>query len=89
MGGPVDRAARLDRRRRRQHYRRRRRDLLQDVLTAIVLMILALSLTPGLGMIAIFEAAVGLTLVVSVVVKRRLRKRPPAARRTARRASST
>jgi hypothetical protein len=86
---PMDRAVRLARRRRLQHLRRRRRDLLEDLLTAIVLVGFALSLTPGLGVIAILAVPVALALVGTVVVERRRRRLPPAPPRATRRASRT
>jgi hypothetical protein len=73
----------LERRRRISHFRRRRRDLLVDSALAIVLMVLALILTPGLGVLAIIEIPVALALVGTVVGERRIRKRQP---RTTRRA---
>ena len=77
----VDRAARLERRRRVLHLRRRRRDLLEDSVAALVLMIVAVIITPGLGMLAILEVPVALALIGTVVAERRIRRRRyPAAR---------
>jgi hypothetical protein len=80
----VDRAATLERRRRISHFRLRRRDLLGDAALAIVLMVLALILTPGLGVLAIIEIPVALALVGTVVGERRIRKRRPRVPRTTR-----
>ena len=71
----VERAARLERRRRVLHLRRRRRDLLEDSVAALVLMIFAIIITPGLGMLAILEVPVALVLVGTVVAERRIRRR--------------
>jgi Sec-independent protein secretion pathway component TatC len=57
------------------HYRRRRRDLLEDFGAALVLMIFAIILTPGLGMLALLEIPVALVVIGSVIAERRMRKR--------------
>jgi hypothetical protein len=57
------------------HFRRRRRDLLEDCVAGLVLMIFAIVLTPGLGMLALLEIPVGLAVIGSVVAERRIRKR--------------
>jgi hypothetical protein len=80
----LDHAVRIDRRRRLQHLQRLRRDFLMDALVAIVLVIFALSMTSGLGVMAILEVPVALALIASAVVDRRRRRRRPTARRTAR-----
>jgi Flp pilus assembly protein TadB len=72
---PADRAARAERRRREQHLRRRRRDLLEDVVIAIVLTIVALIWTAGLGVIAIVAVPVACAVIGSFLVERWLRKR--------------
>jgi hypothetical protein len=69
------RDARLERRRREQHMRRRRRDLLEDFGIAVVLMIVALTWTAGLGVIALIEIPVGAAVIGSLVLERRWRKR--------------
>jgi Flp pilus assembly protein TadB len=76
-----DRAIRLERRRRVMHFRRRRRDVLEDCAGALVLMIFAIIVTPGLGMLAILAVPVALVLVGTVVAERRLRRRRLEARR--------
>ena len=78
----VDRAATLERRRRISHFRRRRRDLLGDAVLAVVLVVLALILTPGLGVLAVIEIPVALALAGTVVGERRIRKRRPGVLRT-------
>lgn len=71
----IDRATRLERRRRVLHMRRRRRDLLEDLGAGLVLMVFALIVTPGLGMLAIIEFPVALVLIATVVMDRRRRRR--------------
>ena len=61
--------------------RRRRRDLLEDAVVAFVLMIFALILTPGLGVLAIVEVPLALALILTVLAERRIRGRRPASRR--------
>jgi hypothetical protein len=79
----------LERRRRIRHFRRRRRDLIVDAALAIVLMVLALILTPGLGVLAIIEIPVALALIGTVLAERRIRKRERATSRTTTRAGRT
>jgi hypothetical protein len=57
------------------HFRRRRRDLLEDGVAGLVVMIFAIVLTPGLGMLALLEIPVALAVIGSVVAERRIRKR--------------
>ncbi|HWF33841.1 MAG TPA: hypothetical protein VG295_00665 [Solirubrobacteraceae bacterium] len=57
------------------HFRRRRRDLLEDCVAGLVLMIFAIILTPGLGMLAILEVPVALIVIGTVVAERRIRRR--------------
>jgi hypothetical protein len=72
---PVHQNARLERRWRERHLRRRRRDLLADVAIAIVLMIVILIWTAGLGVIALIEIPVGGLIIGSFVFERRMRRR--------------
>jgi Na+-translocating ferredoxin:NAD+ oxidoreductase RnfD subunit len=72
---PADRATRTERRRREQHLRRRRRDLLEDVAIAILLTIVALIWTAGLGVIALIAVPIAGALIGSFLVERALRKR--------------
>ncbi|MDQ6807667.1 MAG: hypothetical protein M3065_22575 [Actinomycetota bacterium] len=81
----AQRAARIERRRRVVHFRRRRRDLLEDCGAALVLMIFAIILTPGLGMLALLEIPVALAVIGSVIAERRFRKRRREAGRAPRR----
>ncbi len=69
--------AALERRRRQRLLARRRRDLLEDAVAAIVLTIVAITLTAGLGVIALIEVPVVLALVVSYVRDRRRRRSGP------------
>lgn len=82
----VDRAVRIERRRRVQHLRRRRRDLLEDVAMAVVLTIVVMILTAGLGVVAIIEVPVAVAVLGSVLMEREIRKRR-IAHRSARRPS--
>jgi hypothetical protein len=79
----VERAIRLERRRRVLHFRRRRRDLLEDFGAALALMIFAIIITPGLGMLALLAVPVALVLVGTVIAERRIRKRRRATREIA------
>ena len=51
------------------------RSTMWTLLTALVLMIVAIILTPGLGMLALLEIPVALLVIGSVVAERRYRKR--------------
>lgn len=64
----------LERGRRRRHFARRRRDLLEDAVAAFVLTILTITITAGLGVIALFEVPAALLLSVSYVLDRRARR---------------
>jgi Flp pilus assembly protein TadB len=66
--------AALQRRRQQRLLARRRRDLLEDVVAAIVLTIVAITLTAGLGVIALIEVPVVLALVISYLRDRRRRR---------------
>lgn len=82
MASDADRAARIERRRRLTHIRRRRRDLLEDCVLAIVVLVFALIVTPGLGVLALIEVPVALGLIGTVLVERRIRKKRQASRRS-------
>ncbi len=84
-GSPAARAARTERQRRAQQLRLRRRDLLVDVGIGFLLMIVALILTSGLGVIALIAIPVTVGLIASVVVERRRRNGPRRPRRATRR----
>ncbi len=64
-----------ERARRQRHLRRLRRDLLVDVTSALVLMIVVLSLTAGLGVVLLLEVPVAGLLTLSFVLERRRRSR--------------
>jgi Flp pilus assembly protein TadB len=68
-------AAASERRRRERHFARRRRDLLEDIGAALVLTVLMLSLTAGLGVIALVELAGTLALTACYVLERRKRRK--------------
>ncbi len=57
------------------HLRARRRDLFQDLTAALVVFLVIMTATPGLGVVAIFEAPVVFALVAAVVIRRVLRHR--------------
>ena len=73
--------ARSEHRRRERHFRRRRRDLLEDALLGLVLAIVLISLTAGLGVLALIVLPVGLALIAAPVMVRlwrwRKARRPP------------
>lgn len=74
----VDRSAvarRAERRRRERHFRRRRRDLLEDATAALVVAILLLTVTSGLGVLALLEIPLAAILIGSSVLERRARRR--------------
>ena len=75
--------AALRRRRQQRLLARRRRDLLEDCVAAFVLTIVAITLTAGLGVIALIEVPVVLALVISYVRDRRRRRNALAQRRRA------
>jgi hypothetical protein len=73
---PVRKAPRsTERRRREQHFRRRRRDLLADAVLALLLAIVLMSLTAGLGILLLMVLPVGAGLVAYRVIQRRLARR--------------
>jgi hypothetical protein len=67
--------ATLERRRRERHLQRRRRDLLVDCAVALLLMIVALVLTAGLGVIALLDIPVIGVLIGSLALERWMRSR--------------
>ena len=71
----VRRAATIERRRRQRHFARRRRDLLEDCVVAAVLAILIVSVTAGLGVVALMEIPLGAALIGSFVAERVIRRR--------------
>jgi hypothetical protein len=75
-----------ERRRREQHYRLRRRDLLEDLGAGLLVTILLLMLTAGLGVLALLDLALLALLVASGVVERRRRRTGRNALRQRRRA---
>jgi hypothetical protein len=64
-----------ERRRRERHYRLRRRDLLEDVGAGLLVTVLLLMLTAGLGVLALLDLALLCLLVASGVVERRRERR--------------
>jgi hypothetical protein len=65
----------LDHRRRSQHFARRRRDLLEDTAAALLLTLLTVTLTTGLGVVVLIELPVALALIVSYLLDRRRHRR--------------
>jgi 4-hydroxybenzoate polyprenyltransferase len=66
---------RAERRRRERHFARRRRDLLEDMGLAVVFSLILITLTAGLGVIALLELPVSAALVASVLIPRIRRRR--------------
>jgi hypothetical protein len=64
-----------ERRRRERHYRLRRRDLLEDVGAGLLVTVLLLMLTAGLGVLALLDLALLGVLVASGLIERRRRRR--------------
>ncbi len=64
-----------ERARRQRHLRRLRRDLLVDLGAAVVLMIVVLSLTAGLGVVLLLELPVAGVIIASFALERRRRRR--------------
>lgn len=60
-----------ERRRREQHYRLRRRDLLEDFGAGLLVTVLLIMLTAGLGVLALLDLALLGLLTASGVVERR------------------
>jgi hypothetical protein len=71
----VSRAARLERLRRERHLRRLRRDLLMDFALGSLLTILIISVTAGLGVVALLEIPVAGAVIGSFAVERAARRR--------------
>lgn len=65
----------LDRRRRSQHFARLRRDLLEDTAAALLVVLLTITFTSGLGVIAVIELPLALALIVSYLLERRTHRR--------------
>jgi hypothetical protein len=63
-----------ERRRRERHFRRRRRDLIEDVAIAFSLTIVLLSVTAGLGVLALLELPIAGLVAASIIVERRRAK---------------
>jgi hypothetical protein len=74
----VHRTAATARRQRQRHLRRLRRDLLEDGAIALVLTILIVTVTAGLGVIALIAAPVAGVLLGSWLLERSARIRPAA-----------
>jgi hypothetical protein len=66
--------AAAERRRRQQHFRLRRRDLLVDAVLGLVLAILLLSETAGLGILAVLLLPATLVLLATGFARRRRRR---------------
>jgi hypothetical protein len=64
-----------ERRRRERHYRLRRRDLLEDVGAGLLVTVLLLMLTAGLGVLALLDLVLLGLLVADRVLERRRRRR--------------
>jgi hypothetical protein len=62
---------RVPRRQRARHIRRRRRDLVFDGMVAVGLTAVLITVTPGLGVVAIVDVIIAVALLGSVIVERR------------------
>jgi Flp pilus assembly protein TadB len=83
---PARARANAERRRRQRHFARRRRDLLEDTALALLLTVVLLTVTAGLGVIALLEIPMAIVLIASIVIPRVRRRRQfvrpvPSARR--------
>jgi hypothetical protein len=67
-------SATAERRRRARHYRLRRRDLVGDLAAGLVVAILLVAVTAGLGVLALLDLALVGGLVVSGIIGRRRRR---------------
>jgi Flp pilus assembly protein TadB len=67
--------ASTERRRRQRHFARRRRDLLEDTALALLLTVVLLTVTAGLGVIALLEIPMAIVLIASIVIPRVRRRR--------------
>ena len=65
----------LERRRRSQHFARLRRDVLEDTGAALLVTLLTITFTSGLGVIALIELPLALALIVSYLLERRTHRR--------------
>jgi hypothetical protein len=74
-------ARRAERRRRERHFRRRRRDLLEDAIVALLAALILISVTAGLGVLALLEMPLAMLLITSSLIERRSRGRRGAAQR--------
>jgi Flp pilus assembly protein TadB len=68
-------------RRRRRHLQQLRRDLLVDAGLALILTVLVLSATAGLGVVALLEVPLGAGVLLSFLLERRARRRSRSTRR--------
>jgi hypothetical protein len=65
------------RRRRERHFRLRRRDLLFDTIAGAALSVLLISLTAGLGVLALIVVPAGAILLATRLAGRSGHRRPP------------
>jgi len=68
-------AMRAERRRRQRHFRLRRRDLVLDTAMALGLTLILISMTAGLGVLALLELPIAGVLIGSLIVERVWRMR--------------
>lgn len=78
---PARRRISPERRRRERHYRLRRRDLLVDAGLAFALTIALITITAGLGVLALLELPIAGGLIASLVAERVAGRRCGQARR--------
>lgn len=65
------RAAAAERRRRRRHFARRRRDLVTDATAGLILAIVLILVTAGLGVLALLLVPLVAGLLAATVIERR------------------
>jgi hypothetical protein len=78
---PARRRVSPERRRRERHYRLRRRDLWIDAGLAVALTIALISITAGLGVLALLELPIAGALIASLVAERVVGRRRGQVRR--------
>lgn len=76
----ITRDRRAEARRRQRHFRRRRRDLVTDATLGLLLAIVLISVTAGLGILLLLVMPLGGALVALTIAERRVARRRRATR---------
>jgi hypothetical protein len=85
QGRGADRARAIERRRRERHFQRRRRDLLEDTALALLITVVLISITAGLGVLTlIILPAAGLMAAAGLAMRVRRARRHATERRSRR-----